>query len=301
MAVPTLKFNLSEFLEEINALKNLLKNKDELIQNLQKELLLLRKQNETLETSNSLLLHDLSHLNDAVSSIWNAFSELHSNEDVKKKLEEEKKNLKSQLEMVEKLHHEEVAKMKEEAETLKFAYELETTRCSERTRREESEKLKECARKFAEKEKEVFNLEEKIRKLNAEKEEEILKIKLENEEKIEKLKTQLSKTKKASASLGLKNDDVFRQKYVKLEKESREETARLKEEIEKLRNGVTRDDNHPLLLLLDRPDEESHTELKRKRLEPKHFSPRKNPVKAMEPRILPKKKLFNPNLNYFEK
>ncbi|GFR14580.1 uncharacterized protein TNCT_163011 [Trichonephila clavata] len=89
--------------------------------------------------------------------------------------------------------------------------------------------------KIRDTENQVVLLQEEVTKLKSEKVQEVLKVQIEYEEKINKLKSQLSKSRGIHQFQGgFKKDDIFRQKYIQIEKESKEEILRLKKEIQEL-------------------------------------------------------------------
>ncbi|KAF8796091.1 hypothetical protein HNY73_000514 [Argiope bruennichi] len=93
--------------------------------------------------------------------------------------------------------------------------------------------------KLREKENQILILENEITRLKSEKNQEIFKIQMECEEKVNKLKNRFSKHKGINfLQDGLKKDEIFRQKYIKIEKESKEEISKLNNEIKDLKSQI---------------------------------------------------------------
>ncbi|GFR33065.1 uncharacterized protein TNCT_474531 [Trichonephila clavata] len=230
-----MKLDLSNLLEEIHSWKILLKSKDGEIEKLKYQLLNAFKQNKTLKDTNTTLLNEITQLNNVVSNLHNSISRLQNIEGERKDLLIERENLKNRLDEQEKTQLKEIEKLKKELETINSAYKEDIKKELFQSECKAQLTLENYLNKIRDTENQVVLLQEEVTKLKSEKVQEVLKVQIEYEEKINKLKSQLSKSRGIHQFQGgFKKDDIFRQKYIQIEKESKEEILRLKKEIQEL-------------------------------------------------------------------
>ncbi|KAG8185608.1 hypothetical protein JTE90_023307 [Oedothorax gibbosus] len=315
-----MKLELNSLLEEINSWKTLLKAKDEEIEYLHGQLSFMQGQNKTLEETQANLLQEISQFNSALSVLHNSISKLENHEAEKKILLLEKENMKVVLDEQKALHQKEIEEFRKGIQNIKLQHADELERQKSEAIHNSSSKVEKYLLRISEKESIILKLEENISKLKTENNSETLRIKVEYEEKISKLKSRLAKPK-GSHSLNddFKKDDIFRQKYIKIEKESKEEIMKLQGQIKELQAqmNLMKNGNRPLnrqaYVLNDVRNEnngassykeESSHHFKRlktcsdQRDEFEDFNMGKNQADLVKP---VKKKLFNLDMNYFVK
>ncbi|GFX06833.1 uncharacterized protein TNCV_1201501 [Trichonephila clavipes] len=302
--------------------RQLLKRKDDEIEKLKCQLLNTFKQNKTLKDTNTTLLSEVTQLNKVVSNLHNSISRLQNIEGERKALLIERENLKNHLDEQEKAQLKEIEKLKKELERINSTYkediknELLQSECKAQLT------LESYLNKIRDKENHVVLLQEKVTELKNEKDQEVLKIQIECEEKINKLKSQLSKSRRIHQFQGgFKKDDIFRQKYIQIEKESKEEILRLKKEIEELHseNAILKNTdkslNKPKIAILNGAKNENGNPSVYKRefeynkriradedIDETNLSVLKSTNSSSSKLIRPaKKKLFNLDHNYFGK
>ncbi|GBL90139.1 hypothetical protein AVEN_135481-1 [Araneus ventricosus] len=313
------KLDLNAILEEICSWKTLLKKKDEEIDTLQQQLNNILKQNKLLKDTHASHLHEISQLNSAVSSLHITISRLQNSEVERKTLLCEKQNLKNCLDEKEKAQQIEIEELKKELEQIKSAHREDMKRELKHAEFKAQATLESFMNKIREKENQILVLQDEITKLKSEKNQGIFKIQMECEEKVNKLKSRLSKHRGInSLQDGLKKDDIFRQKYIKIEKDSKEEISKLNNEIKDLKsqiealkhsnvhinslNGGTECENERQSIFTK--DLNHHS--KRLKIDESHeteFSFGINKINANNSNLVKpiKKKLFNLDSNYFGK
>ncbi|CAL1266996.1 unnamed protein product [Larinioides sclopetarius] len=209
------KLDLNAILEEICSWKTLLKRRDEEIDTLQQQLNNMLKQNKLLKDTHASHLHEISQLNNAVSSLHILISRLQNCEVERKTLLSEKQNLKNCLDEKEKAQQRKIEELKKELEQIKSAHREDMKHEFQQAEFKAQSTLESFMNKIREKENQILVLQDEITKLKSEKNQEIFKIQMEYEEKVNKLKSRLSKHRGVNSFQdGLKKDDIFRQVLV---------------------------------------------------------------------------------------
>ncbi|GIY95646.1 uncharacterized protein CEXT_778721 [Caerostris extrusa] len=321
-----MKLDLNIVLKEIYSLKIVLCEKDEEIEKLHKQLANSCRQNKILKDTHASLLSEITQLNNALSDLHVSISEMKKNDVERKTWLLEKENLQNVF--IEKKSRNYVGTTKRNGRVKKRIKKIQLE-CKENMKKEqlqiESKALltyESYINKVKEKENQILALQEEKEILQNEKNQELVKISIEFEEKLNKLKSQLSKTKGTHPLQDhLRKDDIFRQKYIQIEKESKEETSKLKKQIQELQSQVDNLKYSNRFLNLQQTTPQNITRQERDKLTGtaeesfKHATKRlktnenefstfnKNEIKSSlsEPAKSIKKKLFNIDQNYFGK
>ncbi|XP_042899520.1 coiled-coil domain-containing protein 152 [Parasteatoda tepidariorum] len=324
-----MQLDLNCLLEEINIWKNIVKKKDEKIKNLQNQIKENRQHIESIDNSNSTLLQEVIQQNSIISSIYQSLSVVERTEADNKALVEEIKKLKCNFKEQEKLHLRQSNELKKVIEKLEADRKEEIKRKISAIEDNVSSELEKCEINIREKENCILLLKDEISKIEHEKVQEILKIQIECEEKLGRMKSKISKNKGVHHH-DFKSNDFFRQKYMEKEKEAKEESMKLKKEINDLKGEVASLKSNSILSfqqenmreqfhVTEKPSHCSEENHPTKRIKINGESPHNdttngshndfnmcnftnnNTEKQPTATTLFKKKLFNLDMNYFNK
>ncbi|GIY84761.1 uncharacterized protein CDAR_281791 [Caerostris darwini] len=317
-----MKLDLNIVLKEIYSLKIVLCEKDEEIEKLHKQLANSCRQNKILKDTHASLLSEITQLNNALSDLHVSISEMKKNDVERKTWLLEKENLQNVFVEKEKIQQKEIEELKKELEKIQLEYKENMKKEQLQIESKALLTYESYINKVKEKENQILALQEEKEILQNEKNQELVKIRIEFEEKLNKLKSQLSKTKGTHPLQDhLRKDDIFRQKYIQIEKESKEETSKLKKQIQELQSQVDNLKYSNRFLNLQQTTPQNITRQERDKLTGtaeesfKHATKRlktnenefstfnKNEIKSSlsEPTKSIKKKLFNIDQNYFGK
>ncbi|GFT02969.1 uncharacterized protein NPIL_422231 [Nephila pilipes] len=220
-----MKLDLNNLLEEIQSWKILLRRKDDEIGKVKYQLLNAFKQSKVLKDSNTALLNEVTQLNNIVANLHNCISRLQNSEVERKILLSERESLKNCLNEQEKAQQKEIEKLKKELDKVNSTYREDIKKELLQSECKVQLTLESYRNEIRDKENQTLLLQEEVTKLKNEKDQEVLKIQIE-QRGIYQLQD------------GLKKDDIFRQKYIQIEKESKEEILNLKKQIQELQSQI---------------------------------------------------------------
>lgn len=132
-----------------------------------------------------------------------------------------------------KVYYEKTKKLSDELQKIKDDSKVETSKLLSQVKDTASQQIELLNKELERKENENEDLKAQVMKLLADKDQDILKIKIQYEDKIGKLKQQIPKSRIQTPQVS-QMPDIFRQKYIKLKKDSEEEISNLKEQMQSL-------------------------------------------------------------------
>lgn len=262
-----MNLDLPKLIEDFNSMKIGIKKKDNIIQDLQKEINHIAREKYHFEDYNKSLLQDVAKLTACISALNHSIANIDEYEAEKASLLEEKERLQKCIQETEKVHTLEVERLKADFRQVVEKHAKETKALEKETQSREKEMKEYYENRLNEETRKLSHLEDQMLQEHFEAEQKILKIKIECEEKTNQMKKHASKQKAPQAT---HHNDIFRQKYMKLEKDSQAEIAKLNQKIANLEGMIGAEKSQPLSLMLVKPTE------KRVAMESDDFDPIRN-------------------------